>query len=1018
MLLFHLLLLLLLVPALSQSCEQYALPQTSTTCLCPPGFSGPTCSFPSCGGNLFQGSTRASAQPAQGQQYSNLTSSGCTCQSGWGGEGCNVCLSAGACQSGFWASNFNTTVGQSTPDLSGVSPDQTGNQTITCSADSRVYTSAEMSCDVNNPTLQSLFPLQSSLTILRVLNPSLSLYPNVSSLPVPNATIFAQLWYAGVEQFFCTASSCSQTLDTNGPGSTDWMCNDLECHCRAGTDFCGATAAMNLTGTIDQLGGTLEIACDAVTSSTGAGCTFKQTTLDQLFGANGLSLQNCIFGECVRQGVIDNALVNSNGTSTTTASSSGLSGGVIAGLAVVGGIVLAAILLLLWGLWDQRQARKGAAAGAEAALATEKPPGGIGLQFTDLTYIVPLRSRLSMFLRGRRAAREDATSEDNELPDGSGKWILRNVSGRVEPGQMVAILGPSGAGKTTVVELLAGKRKTGRSSGSITFFSGADGHPLERIPRVGFVDQADILPSQLTVRETLLFAARLRLPETMPDASKQARVFEVLDQLGLSHVAETRIGSGERRGVSGGEMRRVSIGCELVARPAVLILDEPTSGLDSVSAQKVASVLHDLCHDPHNPTIVIASIHQPSSKLYRTFDKVMLLSEGKSLYYGEGGNAAAEYFAGKGLPCAQGYNVADHLLDIASAPPPSLMDAPPAQAPANASTESNGLRHTPSEEGEKSLPADHPLAFAHNRADEIPPPGAGIDRGNLRTSGRYAATFLTQLEVLSGREWKNLCRDWSLFFAHLAVSIVLGVFTGGLYFKTGITIAGFQSRIGCLFFLGSLLSFTALSALHNLSVIRPLFLRERAGGYYSPTAWLLSRVIWDVIPLRIIPTIAVSTITYWMTGLSPTPANFFKFLLILILYALVLTLFNFFYAAIFSNGGIAILLSALFNLAQMTFAGFFVHLDSIPPVLRWLQWLCPLKYTLEALSVNEVNSGLMIQDTLSGVPVDVSAQLIMNLLFGFGDSNYYRDVLVLFAFIIGFGIATITAVWFGLRETR
>ena len=89
---------------------------------------------------------------------------------------------------------------------------------------------------------------------------------------------------------------------------------------------------------------------------------------------------------------------------------------------------------------------------------------------------------------------------------------------------------------------------------------------------------------------------------------------------------------------------------------------------------------------------------------------------------------------------------------------------------------------------------------------------------------------------------------------------------------------------------------------------------------------------------------------------------------------------NFLLGALFYNGGVAILLSALSALYQMTFAGFFVHLNSIPPVLRWLEWLCPLKYTLEALSVNEVNSGLMIQDTLQGVPVDVSASLIMNLV--------------------------------------
>jgi len=117
-----------------------------------------------------------------------------------------------------------------------------------------------------------------------------------------------------------------------------------------------------------------------------------------------------------------------------------------------------------------------------------------------------------------------------------------------------------------------------------------------------------------------------------------------------------------------------------------------------------------------------------------------------------------------------------------------------------------------------------------------------------------------------------------------------------------------------------------------------------------------------------------------MAGLSPEAANFFKFLLILVLYSLGMTLYNFLLGTLFQNGGIAILLSALSSLYQMTFAGFFVHLNDIPPVLRWLQWLCPLKYTLEALSVNEVGSGLMIQDTLQGVPVNVSASMIMQLV--------------------------------------
>ncbi|CAK5280210.1 unnamed protein product [Mycena citricolor] len=155
-----------------------------------------------------------------------------------------------------------------------------------------------------------------------------------------------------------------------------------------------------------------------------------------------------------------------------------------------------------------------------------------------------------------------------------------------------------------------------------------------------------------------------------------------------------------------------------------------------------------------------------------------------------------------------------------------------------------------------------------------------------------------------------------------------------------------------------------------------------------------------------------------MAGLAHDAAHFFKFLFVLVLYTLAMTLYNFLLGTLFQNGGIAILLSALSALFQMTFAGFFVHLNSIPPVLRWLQWICPLKYSLEALAVNEVGAGLMIQDTLQGVPVNVSASLIMNLLFGFGANNYYRDVLVMFAFIAGFGLGVIGVVWYRVRELR
>lgn len=183
----------------------------------------------------------------------------------------------------------------------------------------------------------------------------------------------------------------------------------------------------------------------------------------------------------------------------------------------------------------------------------------------------------------------------------------------------MAVLGPSGAGKTTLVELIAGKAKSGLFTGSITFPSLANG----RRPRVALVPQTDILPAVLTVREALTFAASLRLPESISPERKAALVATIISKLGLEDVAETRIGAtdGTGRGISGGEARRVSIGLELVGCPDILVCDEPTSGLDSVSARRVVNVLKEVARGGgglfgsveanSRGVAVICSVHQP-----------------------------------------------------------------------------------------------------------------------------------------------------------------------------------------------------------------------------------------------------------------------------------------------------------------------------------------------------------------------------------------------------------------------
>jgi ABC-type cobalamin/Fe3+-siderophores transport system ATPase subunit len=174
------------------------------------------------------------------------------------------------------------------------------------------------------------------------------------------------------------------------------------------------------------------------------------------------------------------------------------------------------------------------------------------------------------------------------------KSIIDSISGEVKPGEVLAVMGPSGSGKSTFLDILAQKRKGGVVSGVIKLNDMDWIDPVVFRKLSGYVDQDDYHTSCLTVREVLLFSANLRLPEGMSDAKKNERVDMVLDQLGLTHIQNSRIGDHIKRGISGGEKRRLSIGVELVTNPSVLFLDEPTSGLDSYNALQVIQTLSKL----------------------------------------------------------------------------------------------------------------------------------------------------------------------------------------------------------------------------------------------------------------------------------------------------------------------------------------------------------------------------------------------------------------------------------------
>ncbi|CAI9759755.1 unnamed protein product [Fraxinus pennsylvanica] len=243
---------------------------------------------------------------------------------------------------------------------------------------------------------------------------------------------------------------------------------------------------------------------------------------------------------------------------------------------------------------------------------------------------------------------------------GKNKNLLRSVTGKIRPGRITAVMGPSGAGKTTFLSALAGKTVGCMVTGTILVNGKSVSiHSYRRI--VGFVPQDDIVHGNLTVEENLWFSARCRLSADLQKADKVLIVERIIDSLGLQAVRGSLVGTVEKRGISGGQRKRVNVGVELVMEPSVLFLDEPTSGLDSSSSQLLLRALRREALEGVNICMVV---HQPSYTLFQMFDDLVLLAKGGLTVYHGPVRKVEEYFTGLGINVPDRVNPPDYFIDI------------------------------------------------------------------------------------------------------------------------------------------------------------------------------------------------------------------------------------------------------------------------------------------------------------------------------------------------------------------
>ncbi|KAG8648769.1 ABC transporter G family member 22 isoform X2 [Manihot esculenta] len=542
-----------------------------------------------------------------------------------------------------------------------------------------------------------------------------------------------------------------------------------------------------------------------------------------------------------------------------------------------------------------------------------EPTLPIYLKFTDVSYKV--------IIKGMHSIEKD---------------ILNGITGSVNPGQVLALMGPSGSGKTTLLNLLSGRLNQPTVGGSITY----NDQPYSKFlkSRIGFVTQDDVLFPHLTVKETLTYAARLRLPKTLTKEQKGKRAIDVIYELGLERCQDTMIGGSFVRGVSGGERKRVCIGNEIIINPSVLFLDEPTSGLDSTTALRIVQMLQDIAEAGKT---VVTTIHQPSSRLFHKFDKLILLGKGSLLYFGQASEAIS-YFSSIGCNPLIAMNPAEFLLDLANgnlndvSVPSELEDKVQIEDSRN---ETRNEKPCPENVHEYLVEA-YETRVAENEKKKLMIPIPLDEEVKLKVSSpkrQWGASWWEQYTILFCRGIKERRHDyfsWLRITQVLATAIILGL----LWWQSDSSSPkGLQDQAGLLFFIAVFWGFfPVFTAIFTFPQERAMLNKERAADMYRLSAYFVARTTSD-LPLDLILPVLFLVVVYFMAGLRMSAGPFF------------LTLLTVFLCIVAAQGlGLAIgatlmdlkKATTLASVTVMTFmlaGGYFVK--KVPIFVAWIRYM-------------------------------------------------------------------------------
>lgn len=492
------------------------------------------------------------------------------------------------------------------------------------------------------------------------------------------------------------------------------------------------------------------------------------------------------------------------------------------------------------------------------------------------------------------------------------KHILKNLNGDIEPGKMTCLLGASGAGKTTFLNLVSG-----RISGPPYTISGefvCNGYKID--PKVfrkhtAYVMQEDAILATVTPREAINFSMALRT--NYDGDERKLRTQKIIDSLKLNKCADSLIGNELIRGISGGEKKRTSIALDLVTKPSVLFLDEPTSGLDSYGAYNAMRIVKNLSRQGCS---VVSTLHQPSSEIFHLFDNVIVLHEGEFIYNGSV-TELDSYLESVGYPCPKGYNISDHMIFV--------------------------VQTAEDEEIKRLIQHWRDYVVLKDFEQGVP----------LQDDLETGKPFFTQLYWTTYRQLLDEFRDKAGLFVGVFISAFLSLLFGFIF--TGIgnkneTPSDITSHAGALTQIAiSAMMGAVQPVLLTFQFRRPVFIREYSAGYYGVTPYFFSKFAVE-IPKTAILCIITVTPAYFIMKLKSD-----YWILVACVYATQMssTGIALFLGCVAPNVQAALSLAPLVFVPQMLFSGFFVGLKQIPYWLQWCPYLCGLKYSLGLMLMEE-----------------------------------------------------------------